>query len=280
VSGVDEYERDVVVEPAAGLPAVRSQSVTLLGTDDPATFLAKARETALSLAVAVHDADYVVDISGRQHVKVEGWTMLGSMLGVFPIVVWTHRLSDPEGWEARVEARTRGGELVGASEAQCTRDETMWSFHPVSRRGAKLTPRDDHALRSMAQTRATRAALRGPLGFIFGLAGFTPDAPQDDSFETGSGRGQQASRPSPRPRPDRPSKAQTDELATLFEELGEDMQPELVETDGSASTVYEDWRAYAKAWCEREFQVDDSTRLAGSQMQALIDHLTEKRIEF
>lgn len=40
------------------------------------------------------------------------------------------------------------------------RDERTWK------------DRDDYALRSMAQTRATSKALRGPLGFIVTLAGF------------------------------------------------------------------------------------------------------------
>ena len=35
-------------------------------------------------------------------------------------------------------------------------------------------PRDDYALRSMAQTRATSKALRQPLGFVMSLAGFDP----------------------------------------------------------------------------------------------------------
>src|SRR6185436_7082824 len=81
-------------------------------------------------------------ISGKEHVNVEGWTLLGSMLGVFPVLQWTRPLTDAEGkaygWEARVEAVTRAGEVVGAAEAMCTRKERTWSS------------RDDYALRSMA----------------------------------------------------------------------------------------------------------------------------------
>jgi hypothetical protein len=104
------------------------------------------------------------DIQGKQHVLVEGWTLLGSMLGVFPVTVWTQPVEN--GWEARVEARTIDGKIVGAAEAQCTRDERLWKT------------RDDYALRSMAQTRATSKALRQPLGFVMTLAGFeaTPEA--------------------------------------------------------------------------------------------------------
>ena len=271
MSSVDDERPD--------LPVLREHdvgAVTLFGTSDPRTFLLRAQEAATPLRELVTQAGFVTDIQGREHVKVEGWTTLGGMLGVFPITIWTRRMADPDGWEARVEARTRSGELVGAAEAMCTRDEDMWSHSPVGRRGQTLKARDEHALRSMAQTRATRAALRSPLGFVFGLAGFSTDAPVDDSFEQKQGRRQSSGQS----RPDRPSAAQTSELGTLFDELSETQQPELVDADGTNSTVYEDWRSYAKAWCEREFQVSDSTRLSGAQMQALIDHLTDKRIEF
>jgi hypothetical protein len=65
-----------------------------------------------------------------------------------------------DGWEARVEARTLAGQVVGAAEAECLRTEKTWSS------------RDDYALRSMAQTRAVSKALRGPLGFVVTLAGY------------------------------------------------------------------------------------------------------------
>jgi hypothetical protein len=71
------------------------------------------------------------------------------------------------GWEARVEARTRGGEVVGAAEAECLTDERTWKG------------RDDYARRSMAQTRAVSKALRLPLGFVMQLAGFNP-TPADE----------------------------------------------------------------------------------------------------
>ena len=80
-------------------------------------------------------------------------------------MTWTRPILDDElqvGWEARVEARTRAGEVVGAAEAQCLRAERTWKG------------RDDYALRSMAQTRAVSKALRLPLGFVMQLAGFNP----------------------------------------------------------------------------------------------------------
>jgi hypothetical protein len=131
----------------------------------------RATDIAAPLADVVRKQKLVTMIHGREHVRVEGWTLLGSMLGVFPVVEWTRQL--PDGWEARVEAKTRDGAVVGAAEAECLRTESTWKS------------RDDYALRSMAQTRAVSKALRGPLGFVMQLAGFeaTPaeEMPQNAS---------------------------------------------------------------------------------------------------
>lgn len=131
---------------------------TLFGTSDPAGVVVAATAAAQPLAEVVRKQGLASKISGREHVRVEGWTLLGSMLGVFPVTVWTRKLED--GWEARVEARTRDGAVVGAAEAECLRSESNWS------------DRDSYALRSMAQTRATSKALRQPLGFVMALGGF------------------------------------------------------------------------------------------------------------
>jgi hypothetical protein len=146
-------------------------SVTLFGTDNPAEVVSRAAVVATALADLVRKQNLIVRIGQSDHVRVEGWTLLGSMLGVFPVVTWTRPVKavsdgmDAElqiGWEARVEARTRGGEVVGAAEAECLRTERTWKG------------RDDYALRSMAQTRAVSKALRLPLGFVMQLAGFNP----------------------------------------------------------------------------------------------------------
>jgi hypothetical protein len=130
----------------------------LFGTDDPELVVIKAADVSKALAHVVRDRKLFVRINGKDYVLIGGWTFLGSMLGVFPVVVWSRRLDD--GWEARVEARTRNGAIVGAAESECLRSERKW---------AKA---DDYAIRSMAQTRATAKALRLPLGFVFELEGF------------------------------------------------------------------------------------------------------------
>lgn len=150
-------------------PAVRdSQDVNLFGDASPTTVVERATEAANALSAVIEQKSLYTQIQQRKHVSVEGWTLLGSMLGVFPIVEWTRQTDD--GWEARVVARTLSGAEVGAAEAMCSRKESSWKN------------RDDYAIRSMAQTRAVSKALRHPLGFVMTLAGYsaTPEAEISD----------------------------------------------------------------------------------------------------
>jgi hypothetical protein len=130
---------------------------TLFGAD-PERALARIVKVADKLAHTIRAQKLAVRISGGEHVLVEGWTLLGTLLGVYPVLVWSRKLDD--GWEARVEARTLDGRIVGAAESECLRTERKWANA------------DDYAVRSMAATRATSKALRQPLGFVMSLAGF------------------------------------------------------------------------------------------------------------
>lgn len=170
-------EELVITEPEAN-----RELTVLVRAEDPADFVRKSREIATALVDVVEQQQLFTMISNRKHPRVEAWTFLGSMMGafgsaVFAVEEWTRPVKgrlvgsvyqlDPEGdrvigWEARVEARTAEGAVVGAAEAMCIRAESTWKN------------RDDFALRSMAQTRATSKALRQPLGFLMQLAGYDP----------------------------------------------------------------------------------------------------------
>lgn len=139
--------------------AVRpSQEVGLFGTQDPSQVIGKAKVVAQALKDVIVKQGLVSKIQGKEYPRCEAWTLLGTMLGVFPVLVWSKPVDG--GWEARVEARTKDGAIIGAAEAQCLRAERNWAN------------RDDFALRSMAQTRATAKCLRMPLGFVMSLSGF------------------------------------------------------------------------------------------------------------
>lgn len=142
--------------------AVR-QPMNLYGTTSPAEIARMATEQADTLMAVVRAKRLSTSIKGREHIHVEAWTFLGTMFGVFPVVRWSRLLEDGSGWEARVEAVTLEGQVVGAAEAMCLFDE-QWAV-----KGGR---KEAFAVRSMAQTRATSRALRSPLGFVAVLAGF------------------------------------------------------------------------------------------------------------
>jgi hypothetical protein len=150
-------------------------SLTLFRTDEPAEVVRAATKVADALASVVEDKRLFKQISGKKHVLVEGWTLLGSMLGVFPVLDGDPvevEVNGVKGWRATVKAVRGDGSVVGRASALCLRSEANWKN------------RDEYAVMSMAQTRATSKALRQPLGFVMTLAGYaaTPEAemPRDD----------------------------------------------------------------------------------------------------
>ncbi len=161
-------EGEVVEEPGTELEPVGS--ATLFRTDEPDLIIARATGVADALKRVLVDKQLISRIGDKDYVKVEGWTLLGSMLGVVPVIEWTKPVDD--GWEARAVAQNLQGQTVGAAEAECLRSERNWKG------------RDDYALRSMAQTRAVSKALRAPLGFIVTMAGFEA-TPSDEMPKEG-----------------------------------------------------------------------------------------------
>ena len=75
-----------------GLPAVVGDpdEITLF-TGNPAEKMRQMQETAQILAEPVRQR-HVVRIGQSDHVRVEGWTLLGALLGVHPYTVWTQML--------------------------------------------------------------------------------------------------------------------------------------------------------------------------------------------
>lgn len=150
--------------------AIRPQQhVSLFGASEPIAIIERATSVATALKGVIQAQKLISNIQGKEYPRCEAWTLLGTMLGVFPVLQWSKPVED--GWEARVEAKTRDGAVVGAAEAQCLRTEQNWSN------------RDDFAVRSMAQTRATAKALRMPLGFVMTLAGYEATPAEEMHFE-------------------------------------------------------------------------------------------------
>lgn len=172
-SGSQIVDATVVDEPPGTALATQELHGNLFNTDDPVEVVERAARVANALRDVIEQRQLYENIKGKQHVRVEGWQLLGSMLGITAVCTDTQEVDG--GWKATVEARTLDGRVVGRADALCTRHE----------KGAMWKGADDYARLSMAQTRATSKALKGPLGFVVSLAGYssTPREEMGDADE-------------------------------------------------------------------------------------------------
>lgn len=159
-SGSQIVEATVVEERPGTALAPQELHGNLFNTDDPVEVVERAARVANALRDVIEQRKLYVNVQGKSHVQVEGWQLLGSMLGVTAVCVDTEPVDG--GWKATVEARTLDGRVIGCADALCTKYEKRGPW-----KGA-----DDYARLSMAQTRATSKALKGPLGFVVSLAGY------------------------------------------------------------------------------------------------------------
>jgi hypothetical protein len=196
---------EVVETTGVELEPYQPPALTLFGTSDPGLALERMATIAKLLDGVVRDRKLVDRISGREYVRAPGWAVLGGMTGLAPYTVWVKPLEDGTGWMARVEVRrVVDGVTIAAAEQLCSRGEPKWS------RAA------DHALIGMAQTRAARRALMGPLQQIVELAGYAGGEPPDETVadEPELGRGKI-------PPEARPSRAQLEKLNVTLARLRE-----------------------------------------------------------
>src|SRR3990170_4169092 len=127
----------------------------------PEEVIERASQIATQLAKIIKDRELSTRIRDKDHVRVEGWTTLGAVLGVIPRERTTIRTE--QGFESYVELiRTSDGVVVGGASAVCCWAEPRWS------------KADDYAVRSMAITRATGKAYRLGFSWIMVLAGYSP----------------------------------------------------------------------------------------------------------
>lgn len=190
----------VTSEPTQAVVVRQNSEIGLFGTQDPSAVIGKAEAVAAALKAVIVKQGLVSRIQGKEYARCEAWTLLGTMLGVFPVLVWTKPVEG--GWEARVEARTKDGAIIGAAEAECLRSERNWQN------------RDDFALRSMAQTRATAKCLRMPLGFVMSLTGFEVTPAEEMVAD-------HLHKPEPPPKPAPPKFATEKTREWFIKELGE-----------------------------------------------------------
>ncbi len=135
--------------------------------DDPEAFLEESARQAKVLKSFLDKTQSVIKISQTEHVKIGGWQFLAQQAGLsVGTSAEPFEVEGETGWKAHAIVY-RGGVQVGEADALCLRSETNWKN------------RDTYALCSMAQTRAVSKAIKGVLGFIVVMAGYS-DTPAEE----------------------------------------------------------------------------------------------------
>ena len=150
------------MESATTLVPVEAVRVELgvIHADRPVELVAVATEAADALAGVIKAKKLFSTISGREYVRVEGWTTLATMMGCLPRELQTTRETDGS-YIAIVElVRMSDGAVLTRASASCGMDEPVWA------------KRADYARRSMAATRATSKACRLAFSWVMALAGY------------------------------------------------------------------------------------------------------------
>lgn len=128
----------------------------------PERMVVEARALANTLASIIEQQKLYTKIGSGKHVKCEGWTSMGALLGVTAKERSVQELEDGS-FEAKVDlVNVRSGLVIGSGSGFVGSDEKNWMAKPKVAR------------RSMAVTRATSRAFRTNFSWIIALAGYEP----------------------------------------------------------------------------------------------------------
>lgn len=136
---------------------------------EPDAQIEYASKIATSLAKVIDKQQLYSNIQGKKYVKVEGWELLGTFLGILPKERSITEHADGSFEAAFDLVRQSDGTIVGGASALCGMDEKRWG-------GA-----DRYARRSMAATRAVGKAYRTSFSWIISLAGYAPTPAEEMS---------------------------------------------------------------------------------------------------
>ena len=127
---------------------------------EPEAQIAYGVRIATCLRDIIREQKLTVNIGGKEYVKVEGWEICGTFLGLAPREREVSELGDGS-FLAYVDLiRISNNSVYGGASALCGRDEKRW---------AKA---DRFAIRSMAITRAVGKAYRISCSWIMSMAGY------------------------------------------------------------------------------------------------------------
>ena len=129
---------------------------------DPTAVMQAAEQIVAMVARKCVGPKFISKIQGKDYPKVEWWTTVGAVLGLFPQEEYCKQIIDPKhdclAYEALVTVR-RHGDVVARASAICSTAEKRWATA------------ETYAVRSMAITRATGKAYRLGLSFLAVMAG-------------------------------------------------------------------------------------------------------------
>lgn len=106
-----------------------------------------------------------VELHGKRHINVEGWTWLGQRMGVSAGTTYCEHYDGA--YCATVALYDDEGRVVGGGVGYCADDERPWGSRPAFARAA------------MAQTRAVGRALRQRYGHLAVMAGYAGAAAEE-----------------------------------------------------------------------------------------------------
>lgn len=133
----------------------------------------EAMKVAAELQRFVTEKKLTANIKGKNYPLVEAWQFAGSQLGLYPLLIDTKDLSNPNEckYQATVEIRRIvGDQLVSRGVAVCSNKEASKKLF------------DEYAILSMAQTRAEGKAYRMLLSWLMKAAGFEATPAEEMDF--------------------------------------------------------------------------------------------------
>lgn len=149
----------------------------------PKQMIERATEVANVLRDVIKEQDLSVKIGPSEHVKADGWALLGSLMQILPKEsrVIEHEDGSYEAFVDLVNMKT--GMVVGGGSALCGMDEARWK------------KADRYARRSMAITRATGKAYRLCFAWVMALAGYSPTPAEEMPWDNKPDAAPKASTP-------------------------------------------------------------------------------------
>jgi hypothetical protein len=148
--------------------AVKEKEITEVAVfkGEPEEVLKAASKVAKMVAKIIENRNLYCTIEKKKFVYCEGWTTMGSILGLRAIITNVEEKENEVGEKKYVAIAEvyKGDKLISRAEAECA----AWEKKRQNLR------QDDFVLRSTAQTRAIAKAYRLCLSWVMSLAGYEP----------------------------------------------------------------------------------------------------------